>query len=104
MLMVFIPFTMVLAENEKFDPATYNMKTSPETYEDNMKTLYSNVTAKDAENLRLCKRFAEKGKEYKALNRSDKFYDVTVKNCEKRVRRYCGVLWESVSEEANQTK
>lgn len=63
-----------------------------EQYENTMKTLYKNVTAKDAENLRLCKIFAEKGKEYKALNRSDKYYDATVKNCERRVRLYCGSL------------
>ena len=71
------------SKNEKFDPATYELS---------MKKLYEAQSAKDVENKRLCKIFAEKGKEYKALNRGDKYYDVTVKNCERRVRLYCGAL------------
>ena len=82
-VMMTISMTVLMSENQKFDPATYELS---------MKALYEVQSAKDAENKRLCKIFAEKGKEYKALNRGDKYYDVTVKNCERRVRLYCGAL------------
>lgn len=64
----------------------------PERYETYMKKIYESQTLDDTENLRLCKIFAEKGKVYKAMNRSDKFYDETVKRCERRIQLYCGAL------------
>ena len=71
----------------------------PVSYEASMEKLYKQITAKDEANLRLCKIFAKKGKEYKALKRDDKYYTETVKNCEARVKRYCGGIMSAKQEE-----
>ena len=92
------------AQAEKYNPVTLENSNDPVVYETAMRGLYKSVTAKDAENYRLCKIFSEKGKEYKALNRSDVFYDVTVKNCERRVKLYCGALMAAKQAENNETK
>lgn len=92
------------ANAEQYDPAVFEKQQLAVSYEENMKTIYKSVTAKDEENYRLCKIFAEKGKEYKSLNRSDKFYDVTVKNCERRIKLYCGALMAAKTAEEKEAK
>ena len=86
---MFFSVTSLVAQ--KFDPSKFDA----ERYEQYMSTLQDNFEEKEAENLRLCKIFAEKGKEYAKLNRGDKFYTQTVRNCQRRIKLYCGALQEA---------
>ena len=65
-------------------------------YESEMIILNGKIVPKTDEELRLCKHYSEKGKAYKEYNkgRTDKMFTATVRNCERRVRMYCGYLQE----------
>ena len=103
--MAFTTATMADAVNPINSISALNSdKLDPVSYESSMEKLYEQITAKDEANLGLCKIFSEKGKKYKALKRDDKYYTATVKNCEARVKRYCGGIMSAKQAEANATK
>ena len=94
--------------NEKHNPVHIKAMTYKEAkaYESEMIILNGKIVPKTDEELRLCKHYSEKGKAYKEYNkhRTDDMFNATVRNCERRVKMYCGYLQEVRIEETKTAK
>lgn len=90
---------------EKFDPNTFIPATlapatfDPAKYEEYMIQSSESLNKNYEQNLKLCKIFAEKSKQYNLIDRNDTANRTKVINCQARIKRYCGALQEAKIED-----